>query len=175
MNNLLTIILIGISLSMDALSLSIFLGTIISKKKGIFFTIIVGIFHFFMPILGALLGIKTSSIFNINGDLLFGIILIILSIQIFNNIKEEADTDNFGYYALILLAFGVAIDSFTIGFGLEVTNNFGILHPLIISICSMIFTYTGLIIGKYSGVLLGKYAKVIGGLLLLLYGIYHII
>ena len=57
MNTLLTIIIIGISLSMDAFSLSLIYGTLGMKEKDkIILSLIVGSYHFIMPLLGLLIG-----------------------------------------------------------------------------------------------------------------------
>ena len=46
-------LLTGIALSLDAFSLAIIYGTVLKNKKLIFtLSLIVGIFHFFMPLLG---------------------------------------------------------------------------------------------------------------------------
>ncbi len=160
---------------MDAFSLSIFLGTILSKKSAIILIILIGIFHFFMPILGAVFGYKISGLINLNGDLIFGVILLLLSGQIFLNLyKEEEFNKEFNLYELLLLAFGVAIDSFSVGFGLSFSDNFVFYSSLIFSFCSMIFTYIGLLIGKYTSDVLGVYSKIIGGIVLLSFAIVHI-
>ena len=53
MSKVLIYFFIGISLSADAFSLSLVLGTIIKKKKNItLFPVIVGIFHFIMTNIG---------------------------------------------------------------------------------------------------------------------------
>ena len=49
-------LLTGIALSLDAFSLSIIYGTVIIDKKIIFkLSLLVGIFHFFMPLFGYVL------------------------------------------------------------------------------------------------------------------------
>ena len=54
---MLLVILLSISLSMDAFSLSLCFGTLnLSYKKIFTFSLIVGIFHFMMPLLGMNLG-----------------------------------------------------------------------------------------------------------------------
>ena len=51
------IFVIAVSLSMDAFSLSLAYGTLgLSKKETIQLSSIVGIYHFFMPIIGMFLG-----------------------------------------------------------------------------------------------------------------------
>lgn len=176
MNIILSFLILGISLSMDAFSLSIFLGTMINKKNGIILIILIGIFHFFMPILGAVVGFKISNVLSINGDLIFGIILLFLAMQIFMNLYKKEDIDkNFTIYELVLLSFGVAVDSFSIGFGLSFNDNFMIVASVIFSLCSMIFTYLGLVIGKYANDLFGIYSKTLGGILLLIFSLIHLI
>ena len=53
MSSFLTIILIGISLSMDAFSLALIYGTYgLSSRRQFMLSVIVGCFHFFMPLIG---------------------------------------------------------------------------------------------------------------------------
>ena len=59
MKEIVSIILIGISLSMDTFSLSLSLGSLTNLKRIKIVPLVVGIFHFFMPLLGNLLGIKS--------------------------------------------------------------------------------------------------------------------
>ena len=55
--NIILIVIIAISLSMDAFSLALAYGTLQLPPKRIFLlTIIVGIYHFIMPIIGRLMG-----------------------------------------------------------------------------------------------------------------------
>ena len=65
MQELLSIILIGVSLSMDTFSLSLSMGSLIRNNKYLkFFPFIVGIFHFFMPIIGNKIGISIMNYFK---------------------------------------------------------------------------------------------------------------
>ncbi len=75
--NIILIFFIAVSLSMDAFSLSLAYGTINLDKKEInILSIIVGIYHFFMPIFGMIIGNYIIKYINIGQDL---IILIIFS------------------------------------------------------------------------------------------------
>ena len=57
MNVLFTTILVGISLSMDAFSLSLVYGTNgMNKRNEIILSVIVGLFHCFMPLFGGFFG-----------------------------------------------------------------------------------------------------------------------
>ena len=80
MKESLTILTIAIALSMDTFSLSLGIGTgNISKKRCLLFSIIVGIMHFIMPLIGNLIGNKIVEIFMLKSNFLLGIILIYLA------------------------------------------------------------------------------------------------
>ena len=175
MTSFFTITLIGISLSMDAFSLALAYGMAgIEKKKVIAISIIVGLFHLIMPLLGLLLGIVIDSISFINLHIIAAIILIYVGLElIISNLKEEYIPLN--KINTIVFSLSVSIDSLTIGIGLKaITNNY-ILAPLIFSICSSIFTYLGLILGNIIGKKIGIYSKTIGGFILIAIAILMII
>lgn len=177
MQELISIMLIGVSLSMDTFSLSLSLGPLLEKSN--YFNIIplmVGIFHFFMPIIGNYLGIKLITILKITSNTLLGIILIILGINlILSYFNKKEVTIKLNIINMLLLALSVSIDSFSVGLGIsEVTNNFFYAATLF-AICSFVFTYLGLIIGKYSHKIIGDYASLLGIILLFIIGIYHLL
>lgn len=177
MQELLSLLLIGVSLSMDTFSLSLSLGSIVKQNYFLkLFPIVVAIFHFIMPLLGNFVGINIIKYFNVASNILLGLILIILGINLCINYfkKEEVNLD-VNIISLILLAFSVSIDSFTVGLGIsDVTSN-NLIASFIFSICSFSFTFAGLIIGKYSHKLIGKYASIIGIVLLITLGIFYLI
>lgn len=176
MSTFLSILLLGFSLSMDAFSLSIFLGTLLNKKNCIIFVSLVGLFHFIMPILGSVVGFKIANLISLNGDIIFGIILLFLACSIFLNLYKKENIDkNFSFYELVILSFGVAVDSFSVGFGLSFSENDILLYSSIFSICSIFFTYLALLIGKYCNNVFGIYSKILGGILLFVFAIVHLI
>ena len=75
------ILLIAISLSMDAFSLSISLSTlnIKNKNKYVFF---VGLFHFFMPILGLYLKLIFDKVYKVPSNALFIAVIVFIIIGI---------------------------------------------------------------------------------------------
>ena len=67
MNVIITTIIVGVSLSMDAFSLALAYGTYgLKNKEKIILSIIVGCFHFFMPLIGLVLGNLIFSYFVFN-------------------------------------------------------------------------------------------------------------
>ena len=69
------IFIISISLSMDAFSLSLAYGTVsMTKKETTLLSTIVGIYHFFMPIFGMLIGNFLFSLMHVSGNIIVLII-----------------------------------------------------------------------------------------------------
>ena len=123
--NIILILIIAISLSMDAFSLAIVYGTLnLSKKIKNFLSITVGIFHFVMPLLGSVLGLFIVHHIISNPDILVGIIFTILSIEMLLNIKEldEEKKDFKSLANAFLFGFSVSIDSFSVGIALGTHN-----------------------------------------------------
>ena len=165
-----TILLIGISLSMDAFSLALVYGIVgLSDNKKIMLSIIVGLYHFIMPLIGVTLGMVIDNIINLH--IVASIILIYIGIDlIISNFKEE-DTISISKFGMLMFGLSVSIDSLTVGVGLlGITNHF-ILAPIIFSICSLIFTYLGLILGNIIGNKIGTYSKITGGIVLIIIAI----
>lgn len=174
---ILSILLIGIALSMDTFSLSLSFGTFnITNKQALKLSIIVGIMHFFMPILGMLLGEKLINLFELQCDFLLGIILLFIAIQmIIDLIKHEENSFNINILGMFLFALGVSLDSFSVGLGIKaITDNIN-LATSIFAICSFVFTFSGIMIGKFANKFIGTYASIFGVVILLILGIVHIL
>ncbi len=177
MKEIITLLVIAIALSMDTFSLSLGIGTTnISKKRCLLFSIIVGIMHFIMPLIGNFIGKKIVALFTLKSNFLLGIILIYLGITMLIEIIHPSDKPkNINIFNMFLFAIGVSIDSFSTGLGLTAITNNMFLAVMIFSFTSFCFTYLGLLIGKYANNLLGTYATILGAFLLLVIGGYHLI
>lgn len=176
MKEIITLLTIAVALSMDTFSLSLGIGTgSISKKRCLLFSIIVGIMHFIMPLIGNVIGNKIVEIFMLKSNFLLGIILIYLAItMLIEIIKPDDKPKNMSILNMFLFAIGVSIDSFSTGIGLSAITNNMFLAVIIFSITSFCFTYIGLLIGKYANRLLGTYATVFGAILLIIIGVFHL-
>ena len=91
MNSFFTILLIGISLSMDAFSLSLIYGmNNLNNKQKLSLSIIVGIYHFIMPLIGLQFGYLINKIDVISIDIIASIILTYIGIDlIISNIVKK--------------------------------------------------------------------------------------
>lgn len=137
----------GIGLSMDAFSLSLSLGITNPSNKTIIKTsIIVGVFHFIMPILGYLIG--NTFRYKINSiNILTFLLFVVLSLEMYKN-REKEEKSILNNLTIILIALSVSIDSLTVGIALGLNNEFIYVASTLFSIISFIFTYLGLYLGK---------------------------
>lgn len=173
---ILTIILIAVSLSMDAFSLAMLYGTEgIKRKDKLILSIIVGIFHFVMPLIGLTIGSLITNKIIFKAEILEGIILSLIAIEmIISSFKEKEQTFLVSIPGFLLFGLSVSIDSLTVGIGLPaITDNY-ILTSLIFSVTSFLFTLLGLNLGNILNQKYGKISTIIGGTILLILGLVHI-
>lgn len=174
--NIILIFVIAVSLSMDAFSLALAYGTIsLSKEEIKLLSIIVSIYHFFMPIIGMLVGNFITKILPVDEDVITLIIFSFIGINmIIESFKKEEKVYKMKIGEMILFGLAVSIDSFSVGIGINnISNNF-IMCSFIFSITSFIFTYIGLILGNKLNQLIGKVATLLGGITLILLGIIYV-
>ncbi len=176
MIEIVSIFIIAVALSMDTFSLSLGLGTMnLTIKQSITLSMIVGIMHFLMPLIGIIIGTNLVKTFQINSNLLLGIILLFIAGQmLYELFLKEEETVNLNIFGMFLFAIGVSIDAFSTGLGLNAITSNIFLSLLIFSIISFLFTGLGLLIGKYASKLLGTYASILGAILLISIGILHL-
>ena len=94
------IFFIALSLSMDAFSLSLAYGSSYLKKKDLYLIpTIVGLFHFFMPIIGSFIGTSILQIVKISPSILVGIILL-FAVSGCRSRSQELDLAICGSYAV---------------------------------------------------------------------------
>ena len=176
LSTIISLFIIGVSLSMDTFSISLSIGTFnVNKNKSIFLSTLVGLMHFFMPLFGTFLGNKITTFLNINVNFLLGIILIIIGIEMLVDLfKNEDKNFDLSFFNMLLVSLSVSLDSFSTGLGLKaITDNY-VLSGLIFSMCASSFTFIGLLIGKYSNEKVGIISNIIGIILLFIIGLLHI-
>lgn len=175
MDTFFTTLIIGISLSMDAFSLALIYGTqSISKRDKIILSIIVGIYHFVMPLLGVFLGNVILKYLVINLSIVVSIIFLFIGIEmIISSIKDDSHDFVVSIFGFLIFGLSVSIDSFTTGIGLNVINNNYLEVSSIFCIVSGSFTYLGLILGNKLGSIFGKLSTIIGGVILIILGIIY--
>ena len=160
------LIIIAITLSLDAFSLALAYGTL-GKNNNLLLSVIVGIYHFIMPLLGNMIGEELQ--------IIVFIILLIIGIQMIleSNKKENIDLTNYKQY--FLFGFAVSVDSFSVGTCLNVITNKIYIGSILFSIFSAIFTYFGLILGNKINKHLGKKSTLYGGIFLIIISIIYLL
>ena len=173
---ILTILVVAVSLSMDAFSLALIYGTYGMKKKSeVLLASIVGIFHFFMPLLGLGLGLVLMKYFIFDLEFVVGIIFLIIGVEMVISSGKDEDVKILnGIFGYLLFGLSVSIDSFTTGIGLSVISKNYVLVSSIFMVISGLFTYMGLVLGNKLSSCFGRYATIIGGIILCLLGIYRL-
>lgn len=167
------IIIISISLSMDAFVVSICKGLTINKnyKNALIISLYFGLFQAFMPIIGYLLGSKINGIQSFDHYVIFILLLIIgLNMIIESNNKDSFD-DKLDIKTMIALALATSIDALAVGITFAFLKVKIVSSILIIGIITSIFSFIGVLIGNKFSNKFNKNARILGGVLLILMGI----
>lgn len=173
MNELIILLIIGVCLSIDAFSISTVIGMYnLNIKKTFITSLTVGIFHFIMPLIGVMISYQITKYLLIETDLILGIILLLISLQMFiEYIKPSNKEITLTKTGILLFAFGVSLDSFSVGLGLSAITDNLLLSSTVFSVVSFSFTFIGLTLGKYINKVLKKYSYLIGTIFLFIIGI----
>lgn len=140
----------GLSLSMDTFSLSLSIGTTLPSTKQIINTsLIVGLFHFIMPFLGSMIGNIFSNALFVKTNYITFAIFSVLALQMYLNKNKEEKKDILNIFSILLFAFSVSLDSFSVGIAFGITRESTIIAGIIFSIISSLFTYYGLKLGSF--------------------------
>ncbi len=169
------LVLIGISLSMDAFAVSICKGLSVGSIKpkhmisaGIWF----GGFQALMPLVGFLLG-STFEQYITSID--HWVAFILLGVIGFNMVKESREKDNdqddsFGFKAMLVLAVATSIDALAVGITFAFLKVNIILAVTLIGITTFVFSAAGIKIGSVFGVKYKSKAELFGGVVLIAMG-----
>jgi len=168
------LIIISISLAMDAFSASVCKG-LKQKKLSIKNSIIVGlyfgIFQGLMPTIGYFLGnLLNEKIKAIDHYLAF-FLLLFIGISMIKEVKENKEINSdLNFKEMIILAIATSIDALIIGVTFSFLNVNIFSSILIIGIITFILTSIAYNIGTYFGIKYQKKAQITGGLVLIIMG-----
>lgn len=161
---------------MDAFSLSLAYGTLnLSKHNMRLLSIIVGIYHFIMPLLGLCVGKTLLYFIPIDPNIIVFVVLLFIGIEmVIDSFKKMEPVTMMSVTELLLFGLAVSIDSFSVGIGLKSITSHYIISALTFSLSSFCFTYLGLILGKKISNLIGKLATFLGGIVLIFIGFLYL-
>ncbi|MDS0528417.1 manganese efflux pump MntP family protein [Clostridium sp. SHJSY1] len=178
--SLLSIILIGFGLSMDAFAVSLTVGISTNNdnkmkmalKSGIFF----GVFQGIMPLIGWAVGISfTDYIEKIDHWIAFVLLAFIGGKMFIESIKGEDDESDEGKEytnkRFLILAIATSIDALAVGVSFAFLNVNIISAVIIIAIITLILCIFAVYLGKVLGAIFKSRAEMLGGLILILIGL----
>ncbi|MDO5341480.1 MAG: manganese efflux pump MntP family protein [Bacteroidia bacterium] len=173
----LTILGIGIALSMDAFSVSICKG-LATKKFSLKTAIICGLwfggFQALMPVFGYFLGAQFEHlIVAIDHWIAFGLLLLIGANMIREAVKgEEADQadSTTAFKTMFMLAIATSIDALAVGVSFAFLQVNIWISVFIIGVTTFFFSFGGVAIGNFFGSRYSKPAEITGGVILILLG-----
>ena len=159
---------------MDAFALSLSYGMKRLNNLEIILTAIsVGIFHFFMPLLGNILGHSIFEYTILKPKIVLFIIFLILSVDMIIHFFENNEKiRSLNLLGIIIFSFSVSFDSFSVGLGIDYLYNNIFLSSFIFCFVSSIFTLIGFLLGKLISKKVGKYSFLFGGLTLFIYSLW---
>lgn len=182
-----TIILVAIILGADAFSLSMGMGIKgASRRYEIRFSLLVGLFHVLMPLLGLSLGLAAGKVLGVWAGRIGAVVLIYIGLEMlwksyrelkpqvvtFAETREslsyndnEINADN--WVSLLILTVSVSIDALTVGFSLGTIKAPILFTVVIMGIIAGSMTMLGFKGGKILSRVVGSYAQAVGGLVLL--------
>ncbi len=171
-------VMYGISLAMDALSVSISDGILLKKprfrevfKIALFFAL----FQFIMPVIGYFAGTTFADIIeSCDHWVAFTLLAIIGSKMLYEATKGdgEKETDNpLSIKTLTILAIATSIDALAVGVTFAVVATPVLLSSAIIGAVTFVICTAGVYIGSRCGDILGNKAEIAGGVILILIGL----
>lgn len=168
-----SIILIALSLAMDAFAVSITAGLTIEKNhltQGIRIALYFGFFQAAMPLLGWALASAFGDLVSAYQHYIAFIILAVIGIKMIADSRKPCTIPrNFASHkTLLLLAIATSIDAFAAGVSFRFID-LSIIQPvIIIGVITFITSLAGVYTGKITGCILKSYADILGGVILLI-------
>lgn len=186
--NIMEVITLGVALGTDAFSVSVAIGT---KRLRLLLllklSLVIGIFHIIMPLLGVELGLFLHDFFGnyyfentidkITTTIGSGVLMILGMIMIYENLKDGGEDSSFDLYgwSLIILALSVSIDALSVGFSLGMLDANIFFSCLILGGVATAMVICGLTLGDKIGSLASGNAEILGGIVLILLGIHFLL
>lgn len=174
--DLVSVILIGVGLSMDAFAAAICKGLSIKKnflEKSFIIALFFGIFQGLMPYIGYLLGSLFAEKLQAIDHWIAFVLLFIIGSNMIRESKDktcEIEDDKLDIKNLLMLSIATSIDALAVGISFAFLNiNIGT-AVFIIGITTFLISFIGVRVGRVFGVALKDKAEIVGGLILIFLG-----
>ncbi|MFP4193396.1 MAG: manganese efflux pump MntP family protein [Desulfosalsimonas sp.] len=171
------IILIAVSLAMDAFAVSVAAGTTGGLPKRAVFRLSFhfGLFQFMMPVLGWYAGSRIAPLISaVDHWVAFTLLLFVGFRMIKSGLYPESETvfrDPSRGLTLVMLSVATSIDALAVGFSLAMME-VAIWYPAVtIGIVTSAISLAGIRLGTFFGKKLGPRMEIAGGIVLILIGL----
>jgi putative Mn2+ efflux pump MntP len=171
-------LVIAVGLAMDAFSVCISAGIVISKPdRGHYFRMAsaFGFFQFIMPIIGYAAGRTVEPYINtFDHWIALALLAYIGGKMVYEGIKAEEDhvcKDPSRGKTLLVLAIATSIDALAVGLSFGVLSKPVLIPAVIIGFVCAAFSVTGIALGKKIGCIIGRRAEIVGGFFLIGIGV----
>jgi len=176
---MLSILLIGISLSMDALAISVTNGLTLKNfnfRHALWMGVYFGGFQFLMPLIGCLLGSTVSSYVTALGPYIsFCLLAFIGGKMLLDSLKPGEEDDGMqtlSHKRLLAMAVATSIDALAVGVSFAFMEDVSLLPSCILIGCTtFVISFLGAMLGSRIPGLSGKKAGILGGVVLIGIGI----
>lgn len=179
---MLSILLIGVSLSMDALAISITNGMTLkdfSLRHALWMGLYFGGFQFLMPLLGCLLGSTASGYVSAFGPYIsFFLLAFIGGKMLLDSLRPaKGDEDSGGmtrlsHSRLLLMAIATSIDALAVGVSFAFMKDIRLIPSCALIGCTTFtISFLGALLGSRIPGFSGKKAGILGGAVLIAIGI----
>ncbi len=168
-------VLMGISLAMDALAVSLALGAVERKNfnwhKILITALSFGVFQALMPLTGWFGGSFFGSLVQTYGRIIASILLMGIGGKMIYEVckpDEEEEISGFSYWRLIVLSFATSIDALLVGVGYACLKRECIIPDVsVIGAVTFLIAAGGCILGRCFGNILGSKCEILGGIVLI--------
>lgn len=173
-------VLLGVGLSMDAFAVSVCKGLAVGKVKASHMAIAgawFGGFQMLMPIIGYFLGSSFHSYIEKYDHWVAFILLVLIGINMLREAlskKDDGEEDanaSFGFKTMFVMAVATSIDALAVGIALAMEPETNIwLSVACIGITTFLLSAAGVKIGSVFGNKFKKKAEITGGIILIVLG-----
>ena len=172
------IVLIGIALSFDAMSVTIcnlLANPQLSRLRAMGMPIAFGLFQGIMPALGFFAGSFAAELIDAYAGVVAFVILGFIGTKMIKDgvmaTGEVEKGSGLGIVTLLAQAVATSIDAFAVGVSFVSSNAPIALSSTIIGVCTFTLCILMLAVGRKMGALLGERAQVVGGVVLIAIGL----
>jgi putative Mn2+ efflux pump MntP len=176
--NFVEIILIALSMAMDAFAVCLGAGTqdrTIGARPTFRLAFHFGLFQFLMPVLGWFAGATIERyIAAFDHWIAFGLLAFVGGRMVYSGLNPQEDaskSDPSRGWTLVLLSIAVSIDALAVGLSLGIVGVTIWVPAVVIGIVTGLVSWLGLRLGNKLGEKFGKRMEIAGGIILILLGV----